>query len=135
MSCGILSLLTKLTRPPTATVASNGIRPNGVIETLAVFGGAGGGAGFGTGDGDAIGARTGAGAATGDGTALPDPQAPTITTHASAYARGNGISRMVMPAPSRRLRIEGTGTRGRTVRIACRSGELGYATFRWLTTR
>jgi len=39
MSCGTLSLLTNATRPPTATVASSGISPNGVIETLAAPGG------------------------------------------------------------------------------------------------
>ena len=54
LSCrgAALSLLTNVTRPPTATLASNGISPNCVIDTLAVADGeAGVGAGAGAGAG------------------------------------------------------------------------------------
>src|SRR6059058_4614896 len=80
MSCGRLSLLTNVTRPPTATVASNGMSPNGVIDTLAVVGGV---AGAGAGAGDGAGAGLGDGTA--DGAGPPEePQPPATTARAKA---------------------------------------------------
>src|SRR5258705_2668185 len=101
MSCGRLSLLTNVTRPPTATVASNGIRPNGVIDTLAVpDGGAGPGAGAGAGAGDGAGAGAGLdgpGDGTAEGADPPDDPHPAAThATASTHAPGNRISRMAI---------------------------------------
>src|SRR6266513_2517374 len=89
MSCGTMSLLVKVTRPPTATVASNGRRPNGVMETRASFDGdagdgAGAGAGSTLGDGDGAGSADGAGA-------LDEPQPARIT----AARRHDPRTRMV----------------------------------------
>jgi hypothetical protein len=76
-----MSLLVNVTRPPTATVASNGMIPNGVIDTLAELEG---GAGAGSGDGDGDVCSAGAGSAEGAG-ALDEPQPERVTTTASRH--------------------------------------------------
>src|ERR1041385_5718091 len=84
MSCGTMSLLVNVTRPPTATVASNGMIPNCVIDTLAELeGGAGAGSGEGVGDG-AGGCALGADNAEGAG-ALDEPQPERVITKASRH--------------------------------------------------
>ena len=60
MSCAIVSLLTNITRVPTAVCTSPGFTPLDVIVTTLVAGGAGDGAGAGAGDGVAAGAGDGA---------------------------------------------------------------------------
>src|SRR4051794_30635546 len=102
MSCGTLSLLTKVTWPPTPTVDSSGSSPNAVIETRAVAGGeAGSGAGEGTGAGDGTGAATtGVGFTDVDG-ALELPQPANSTTTVIAHAPGNRISGMVTLTPEK----------------------------------
>src|SRR5882672_2692931 len=108
MSWGTLSLLTNVTRPPTPIVVSNGSRPNAVIDTVAVVGGAGGGAG--TGEDAGMGAATGVGAADGDDVPPPHPASARAAT--SAHAPGNRISRMVTLTWRKRGDVEGTVNRG-----------------------
>ncbi len=71
MSWGITSLLTKVTRPPTATVISPGDTPVVVTVTVPVAAGA---AGDGAGAGDGEGA---------DGDEYPDPHAALQITPAT----------------------------------------------------
>src|SRR5258705_2580161 len=116
MWCGSLSLWTNVTRPPTATVASNGIRPNGVIDTLAVpDGGAGPGVGAGAGAGEGAGAGAGLdgpGDGTAEGAGPPDEPHPEARhAKASTHAPGNRISRMVIPRTAKWRFLWGPGTR------------------------
>src|SRR5215208_1156196 len=95
MSCTTRSRLTKVTRPPAATLASYGIMPNGVIVTVAASSGAAGdgaGAGAGAVDGAAAGATV-----DGAGPAGVEPQAADVSTSASAprYVGGECMSRKV----------------------------------------
>ena len=82
-SCGRLSLLMNVTRPPTAIVTSSGLIPADAIVMVAVDGG---GAGNGEGGGGAgAGAGTGAGD-TDDGDGADDPH-PAMTAAAQAVTR------------------------------------------------
>ena len=96
MSWAMVSLLTNITRVPTAVCTSPGFTPLDVIVTTRTDGGAGAGAGAGVGDG--VGAGAGAGAGTGDGAAgdeSPDPHAMPHTSSTpatrpeTAFAPGN----------------------------------------------
>ena len=79
MSCGMTSLLTKVTRPPTAIVNSFGLTPARAIVTTAAVGAAGG----------ATGAGEGAVGAVGDDGPEPQPAANmTITPAEIAFASG-----------------------------------------------
>jgi len=85
MSCGMLSLLTNMTRVPTAVCTSPGLTPLDEIVTTLTVGGGGAGAGAGAGVGAGVGAGAGAGAGVGAaGDEEPDPHAMAHTSSRAA---------------------------------------------------
>jgi hypothetical protein len=92
MSWTTRSRLTNVTWPPVATVASYGIMPNGVIDTVVEFEG---GAGAGAGDGVGAGAGDGAGGV-GLAGVEPHPGAAKVSVRATTHAPGKWFSRDVM---------------------------------------
>ena len=92
MSCGRVSLLTKVTRPPAVMVTLRGDTPALVIAIVASLLGAGVGEGVGDGDGlgDGVGDGAGEGDGLGDGEGAvgvllpPPPQANAVMAAANA---------------------------------------------------
>ena len=81
-----------VTWPPVATVASYGIMPNGVIDTVVEFDG---GAGAGAGEGVGVGAGDGAGGV-GLAGVEPHPAAANVSIRATTtHALGKWLSRDV----------------------------------------
>ena len=87
MSCGRVSLLTKVTRPPAVMVTLRGDAPALVIVMVASLLGAGVGDGLGDGAGLGEGLGVGDGVGEGEGVVgvlLPPPQAKAVMAAASA---------------------------------------------------